>query len=113
MKEKPVEGFLQRDLLIVVSSLFDPLVLLSPFSIRIKKVLKLLWKSEGYEWDKTISKKKNAEEFESCRKKPTKIRNIIIPKNYFSFIPTETISTCSLLLLLKYYAPLPAFVHQS
>ena len=59
------------------------------------------------------SQKKNAEEYESCRKKPTQIKNIEIPRNYFSFVPTEIISTCSLMLLLKYYAPLPAFVHQS
>ena len=47
MNDRPVEGFTQRDFLSVVFSLFDPLGLLSPYTIRIRKILKQKWKPYG------------------------------------------------------------------
>ena len=50
----PFQGFSQKDLLSVVSSLLDALGLLSAFTIPLRNVLKKLWKPEGVEWDKKI-----------------------------------------------------------
>ena len=50
MNDRPVEGFSQRDFLSVVFSLFDPLGLLSPDTIRLRKILKkmeAIWSGLG------------------------------------------------------------------
>ena len=88
MQDKPVERFSQVDLLSVASSLFDPLGLLSTFTIQTRNILRNLRKSEDFEWDKN-NQENNAEEFESWRKGLAKIKNIEISGSYFSFVPTE------------------------
>ena len=100
MKDKPVEGFSQRDLLSVVFSLSDPLGLMSPFTIRIRNVLNNFWKSESVERDKTIAEK-IAEEYESWRKELTQIKTLkSIDITSISF-QQRLISMCSLMLHLK------------
>ena len=89
MKDKPVEGFSQRELLSVVSSLFDPLGLFSPFTIRIRKILKKLWKQDGVDWDRIIPED-IAEEYESRRKELVQFKDIEIPRNYFDFVTKQT-----------------------
>ena len=89
IKDKPIEGFSQGDLLSVVSSLFDPLGFLSPPDSSNQKFVKKLWRQDGADWDRIIPED-TAEEHESWRKKLLQIKIIEITRNYFNFVLKQT-----------------------
>ena len=53
-KEVPVK-ITQRIVLSHVSSVFDPLGLFSPFTVRMRLLLKGIWKKHGQSWDEQVS----------------------------------------------------------
>ena len=60
-KEIPLK-ITQRAVLSHVSAVFDPLGIVSPFTIRMRLLLKLIWKEKGQSWDKELNEK-NRHEF--------------------------------------------------
>ena len=53
-KEIPVK-ITQRAVLSHVSAVFDPLGIVSPFTIRMRLLLKSIWKENGQSWDKELN----------------------------------------------------------
>ena len=53
-KEVPAK-VTQRVILSQVSSVFDPLGLFSPFTVRMRLLLKGIWKKHGQSWDEQVS----------------------------------------------------------
>ena len=53
-KEIPVK-ITQRAVLSHVSTVFDPLGIVSPFTIRMRLLLKSIWKENGQSWDKELN----------------------------------------------------------
>ena len=47
----------QRAVLSHVSAVFDPLGIVSPFTIRMRLLLKSIWKENGQSWDKELNEK--------------------------------------------------------
>ena len=47
----------QRAVLSHVSAVFDPLGIVSPFTIRMRLLLKSIWKENGQSWDKKLNEK--------------------------------------------------------
>ena len=56
----------QRLVLSTVSSVFDPIGLIAPFTIRARLLLKQLWKSTGQKWDKNIPEDSQSKFLEWC-----------------------------------------------
>ena len=75
--------FTQRVVLSTVSSVFDPIELTAPFTIRARLLLKQLWKSTGQQWDEEIPKDSPSKFLEWCSKLEN-ISKIAVPRAFFS-----------------------------
>ena len=73
----------QRLVLSTVSSIFDPIGLIAPFTIRARLLLKQLWKSTGQQWDEEIPKDSQSQFLEWCSELEN-ISKIAVPRAFFS-----------------------------
>ena len=73
----------QRLVLSTVSSVFDPIGLIAPFTIRARLLFKQLWKSTGQQWDKEIPEDSQSKFLERCSELEN-ISKIAVPRAFFS-----------------------------
>ena len=80
-KEIPVK-ITQRAVLSQVSAVFDPLGIVSPFTIRKRLLLKLIWKENGQSWDKELNEK-NRHEFKKWASEMIHVNQMPLKRTYF------------------------------
>ena len=81
-KEKPAK-VTQRIVLSHVSSVFDPLGLFSPFTMRMRLLLKGVWKRHGQSWDEELSPEVEIE-FKDWASELCHINEMAIKRRYLS-----------------------------
>ena len=72
----------QRLVLSTVSSVFDPIGLIAPFTIHARLLLKQLWKSTGQQWDEEIPEDSQSKFLEWCSELEN-ISKIAVPRAFF------------------------------
>ena len=73
----------QRLVLSTVSSLFDPIGLIAPLTIRGCLLLKQLWKSTGQQWDEEIPEDSQSKFLEWCSELKNNSK-FAVPRAFFS-----------------------------
>ncbi|XP_075256011.1 uncharacterized protein LOC142348522 [Convolutriloba macropyga] len=79
----------QRKLLRFVASIFDPLGIIAPFTIRFRKVLQAAW-NHGPKWDKPLQLDENSD-FENLRKELSSFKDVHLPRKLLNEIPISSI----------------------
>ena len=79
----------QRKLLRFVASIFDPLGIIAPFTIRFLKVLQAAW-NHGPKWDKPLQLDENSD-FENLKKELPCFQDVHLPRKLFNEIPISSI----------------------
>ena len=72
----------QRTVLSFVSSVFDPIGLVAPYTVRARLLLKEIWRISGQQWDNPLPLNLNAK-FLEWRSGLTILGQLIIPRCYF------------------------------
>ena len=80
-KEIPVK-ITQRAVLSHVSAVFDPLGIVSPFTIRMRLLLKSIWKENGQSWDKELNEE-NRHAFEKWASEMIRVNQMVLKRTYF------------------------------
>ena len=80
-KEIPVK-ITQRAVSSHVSAVFDPLGIVSPFTIRMRLLLKSIWKENGQSWDKELSEE-NRYAFEKWASEMIRVNQMVLKRTYF------------------------------
>ena len=82
-KEIPVK-ITQRAVLSHVSAVFDPLGIVSPFTIRMRLLLKSIWKEKenGQSWDKELNEE-NRHEFKKWASEMIHVNQMVLKRTYF------------------------------
>ena len=80
-KEIPVK-ITQRAVLSHVSAVFDPLGIVSPFTIRMRLLLKSKWKENGQSWDKELNEE-NRHEFKKWASELIHVNRMVLKRTYF------------------------------
>ena len=80
-KEIPVK-ITQRAVLSHVSAVFDPLGIVSPFTVRMRLLIKSIWKENGQSWDKELNKG-NRHEFKKWASEMIHVNRMILKRSYF------------------------------
>ena len=80
-KEIPVK-ITQRAVLSYVSAVFDPLGIVSPFTIRMRLLLKSIWKENGQSWDKELNEE-NRHAFEKWASEMIQENQMVLKRTYF------------------------------
>ena len=81
-KEVPAK-VTQRVSLSQVSSVFDPLGLLSPFTVRMRLLLKGIWKKHGQSWDEQVSPEDEIA-FKDWASELSQMNKMTLKRNYLS-----------------------------
>ena len=81
-KEVPAK-VTQRVVLSQVSSVFDPLGLFSPFTVRMRLLLKGIWKKHGQSWDEQVSPEDEIA-FKDWASELSHMNEMTLKRNYFS-----------------------------
>ena len=76
----------QRTILSFVSSVFDPLGLLAPFTMRMRILLKSIWIQYGQRWDESVSNEERAC-FLAWATELTSMRQVKLNRHYFMSLP--------------------------
>ena len=84
-KECPSEKT-QRVVLSFVSSVFDPISTLAPFTMRMRMLLKSIWIHHGQSWDERLNEE-DKQIFMDWINEMLMIRETSLPRRYFSAIP--------------------------
>ena len=79
----------QRKLLRFVVSIFDPLGIITPFTIRFRKVLQAAW-NHGPKWDKPLQLDENSD-FENLKKELSSVQDVHLPRKLLNEIPISSI----------------------
>ena len=79
----------QRKLLRFVASIFDPLGIIAPFTIRFRKVLQAAW-NHGPKWDKPLQLDENSD-FENLKKELSSFKDVHLPRKLLNEIPISSI----------------------
>ena len=80
-KQIPVK-ITQRAVLSHVSAVFDPLGIVSPFTIRMRLLLKSTWKENGQPWDKKLNEN-NRHEFKKWASEIIHVNRMVLKRTYF------------------------------
>ena len=80
-KEIPVK-ITQRAVLSHVSAVFDPLRIVFPFTIRMRLLLKSIWKENGRSWDKELNEE-NRHAFEKWTSEMIQVNQMVLKRTYF------------------------------
>ena len=80
-KEVP-QVITQQVVLAHVSSVFDPLGLVSPFSDRTRLLLKKIWSTHGQEWDEELTNK-DCDQFIRCTEELGQLKDLALKRQYF------------------------------
>ena len=80
-KEIPVR-ITQRAVLSHVSAVFDPLGIVSPFTIRMRLLLKSIWKENRQSWDKELNEG-NRHEFKKWASEMIHVNQMVLKRTYF------------------------------
>ena len=80
-KEIPVK-ITQRAVLFHVSAVFDPLGIVSPYTIRMRLLLKSIWKENGQSWDKELNEE-NRHAFEKWASEMIQVNQMVLKRTYF------------------------------
>ena len=80
------EHVTQRTILSFVSSVFDPLGLLAPFTMRMRILLKSIWIQYGQRWDESVSNEERAC-FLAWATELTSMRQVKLNRHYFISLP--------------------------
>ncbi|XP_075253227.1 uncharacterized protein LOC142345029 [Convolutriloba macropyga] len=88
-KIKHDEKTSQRKLLRFVASIFDPLGIIAPFTIRFRKVLQAAW-NHGPKWDKPLQLDENSD-FENLKKELSSFKDVHLPRKLLKEIPISSI----------------------
>ena len=72
----------QRAVLSHVSAVFDPLGTVSPFTIRMRLLLKSIWKENGQSWDKELNEE-NRQEFNKWASEMIHVNKMALKRTYF------------------------------
>ena len=78
-----------RKLLRFVASIFDPLGIIAPFTIRFRKVLQAAW-NHGPKWDKPLQLDENSD-FENLKKERSSFKDVHLPRKLLNEIPISSI----------------------
>ena len=78
-----------RKLLRFVASIFDPLGIIAPFTIRFRKVLQAAW-NQGPKWDKPLQLDENSD-FENLKKELSSFKDVHLPRKLLNEIPISSI----------------------
>ena len=79
----------QRKLLRFVASIFDPLGIIAPFTIRFRKVLQAAW-NHGPKWDKPLQLDENSD-FENLKKELSSFQDVHLPRKLLNEITISLI----------------------
>ncbi|XP_075250799.1 uncharacterized protein LOC142343002 [Convolutriloba macropyga] len=79
----------QRKLLRFVASIFDPLGIIAPFTIRFRNVLQAAW-NHGPKWDKPLQIDENSD-FENLKKELSSFKDVHLPRKLLNEIPISSI----------------------
>ena len=80
-KEIPVK-ITQRAVLSHVSAVFDPLGIVSSFTIKMRLLLKSIWKENGQSWDKELNEE-NRHAFEKWASEMIQVNQMVLKRTYF------------------------------
>ena len=80
-KEMPVK-ITQRAVLSHVSAVFETLGIVSPFTIRMRLLLKLIWKDKGQSWDNELNDE-NRHEFKKWASEMIHVNQMSLERTYF------------------------------
>ena len=80
-KEIPIK-ITQRAVLFHVSAVFDPLEVVSPFIIRMRLLLKSIWKENVQSWDKKLNEE-NRHEFKKWASGKIHVNQMVLKRTYF------------------------------
>ena len=80
-KEIPLK-ITQRAVLSHVSAVFDPLGIVSAFTIRMRLLLKSIWKENGQSWDKKLNEE-NRQEFKKWASEMMHVNKMVLKRTYF------------------------------
>ena len=72
----------QRAVLSHVSAVFNPLGIVSPFAIRMRLLLKSIWKENGQSWDKELNEE-NRHAFEKWASEMIQANQMVLKRTYF------------------------------
>ena len=72
----------QRAVLSHVSAVFDPLGIVSPFTIRMRLLLKSISKENGQSWDKELNEE-NRHAFEKWASEMIQVNQMVLKRTYF------------------------------
>ena len=73
----------QRKILSLVSSVFDPLGLFAPFSVHMRRLLKIIWTKNGHYWDNSVEPNEE-EELLKWKAQLPEVAETSIHRRYFS-----------------------------
>ncbi len=73
----------QRVILSLVSSIFDPIGLVAPFTVKARLILKEVWRLHGQKWDDELPEAINLKFSEWCNDLP-KLTSFAIPRCFFA-----------------------------
>ena len=76
----------QREILSLVSSVFDPLGVVAPFTIRSRLILKAIWQTQGQAWDNPVSPELR-DVFHQWMRELPEVQQVVIPRVYFTGSP--------------------------
>ncbi len=78
----------QRLILSLASSVFDPIGLVAPFTVRARLILKEIWRLHGQSWDDELPESINNKFHEWCEDLP-KLGELSVPRCFFQKPPSE------------------------
>ena len=78
----PQTPLTQRSVLSLVASVFDPLGLVAPFTVKARLLLKEIWRLSGQEWDNELPEE-IAEKITEWTLDLPKLLDIIFPRSFF------------------------------
>ena len=73
----------QRKISSLVSSVFDPIGLFAPFSVHMRRLLKVIWTKNGQHWDKEVEHSDEAE-FLKWKEQLPIVNQTSINRRYFN-----------------------------
>ena len=73
----------ERKILSLVSSVFDPIGLFAPFSVQMRRLLKVIWTKNGQHWDSEVEPGEE-EEFLKLKKQLPVVAETSIDRRYFN-----------------------------
>ena len=75
----------QRAVLSNVSAVFDPLGIVYPFTIRMRLLLKSIWKENGLSWDEELNEG-NRHEFKKRASEMIHVNQMVLKRTYFDSV---------------------------